>query len=102
MRRLSLFSDAAIQRAFPGGMTPSFAKTTATPPAPLPQSQWATLDTVTGFTRLSDGRILVQIDVTYPGGGSHNHGSSAASGGGGTTAILVKQGDQWLIDQIVM
>ncbi len=101
MRRLALFSDAAIQRSFPGGVTPSFARTVTAPPTPLPQDQWVTLKGITGFRRLSDGRIRVEIDVGYPGMASHNHGAAGA-GGSGTTAILVKQGDRWLIDQLMM
>jgi hypothetical protein len=103
-RWLALFSDAGIQRSFPVGTTPSLTQTVATPPVPLPQTQWATLTGITGYTKLADGRVEVQIAVTVPGGsaGAAAMPDGMMAGTSGVTAILIKQGDRWLIDELGM
>lgn len=104
LRRLALFSDANVAPAFPDGPTAAFAELAAAPPTALPvESRIAIVNF--GDTRLmADGRVATSVVLDNPSYHSH----SAVALQNPTTAnqqvavaILMRENDQWRIDEMI-
>jgi hypothetical protein len=104
LRRMALFSDANVGPAFPEGPTAAFVELAAAPATALPvESRIAVVNF--GETRLmADGRVAMSVVLDNPS--YHSHSALALQNP--TTAnqqvavaILVRENDQWRIDEMI-
>jgi hypothetical protein len=95
MRRISLMSNSELAASFPSGVSDAFTAAAAKPPVALPEDQRIGVVGTPRMSQLSDGRVMVVMDVNDPGE------QLGAGQGASVTLIMVKdQSGTWLIDDI--
>lgn len=95
MKRLALFSDDYLATEFAAGLPEGFADAAAADPEPLPEGSRLSLDSMSGFELLTDGRVAATVEVRDPTGQLGGEGERLTA-----RLVFVQDDGQWLIDEM--
>jgi len=103
LRRLALFSDSNVRQSFPNGPTEVFKRLVTASPVPVPAGERVALLGIDGVQQIGSERVRAEISIDNPT--RHTHGPAGAAPAAGqtdaATIVYVKDGDRWLIDEVV-
>lgn len=100
MRRLALYSQARVERAYPNGPTDALERIAGTPFPVLPEERVALLD-VADVRQLRDGRLVARVTIDNPQFLTHGTATPTANPTrAAALLVFVEEGGRWRIDEI--
>lgn len=100
MRRLALYSNARLQRAYPQGPTSALERIAGTP-IPVPDADKVALLDISEARKLQDGRVAARVAIDNPQ--FHTHGPQTPGVNPQQEAALlvfVQEDGRWKIDEV--
>jgi hypothetical protein len=102
MRRLALYSDDRLRRAYPGGPTTALERIAGTP-VPVPQADRVALLGISEARQLPDDRLAARVTIDNPQFHTHgppDPGAGAADAQEAALLVFVAEDGRWKIDEV--